>query len=489
MSVEVIIIILYFIFTIWIGFLAQRRISSSDSSVSDYYAAGRSIGTTVNSLAMMSALGSGGTFLALVGTIWNLGFSYFAWMFAGAIVGFPIASILVARALRNSKELTVSGFLNDRYSNSKFIKVYAPLVILGGSSMYLLSQLTAGGHITTYVTGLPYQWSLILIGIVFILYVSMGGMLAVTWTNVLQGGTMILIMLIIFVAGVINLPGGFGESFKIATETNQNLGTVSEPQRLLSSIGVFIVWATAVSITPHLIMRVFTSTSVKAARLSLNISMLIYATMLLVPAFIMIPFVPTLGEAALANNPPDMWLLLILEDILNPIFMGVIIAGLLAAVMSSTDALLLATSSAVTYDLYYKVINPSASRRKIIKVSMISTWVIGLIVIVLALNPPAFLIVLYTAAIGFMVSSFFAPMILGIWWKLANNKGAVAGMVAGSVSYLFTFFVLEMPTNTEILVSLPLSFIAMFLVSFMTKSETIELVAETKGYHSDIETI
>ena len=98
-----------------------------------------------------------------------------------------LASILVAKPLRNSRKVTVSEFLEHRYERSKVIKIAVPLVIIIGSGMYLMSQMKAGGLITSYVTGLSYEWGLIIIALVFIMYVSMGGMLAVTWTNLLQG--------------------------------------------------------------------------------------------------------------------------------------------------------------------------------------------------------------------------------------------------------------------------------------------------------------
>ncbi|WP_096189940.1 sodium:solute symporter family protein [Evansella halocellulosilytica] len=486
MTLELFIVILYLIFCVYLGFISQKSIAKSSSGVSEYYAAGQKIGTTVNALAMLSALGSGGTFLALVGTLWGLGMSYVGWMFAGAIVGFPVASILVARALRNSQQFTVSGFLNDRFYGSKFLKIAVPLVIVVGSGMYLMSQLTAGGLLTIYVTGLSYEWSLLIISLVFILYVSMGGMLAVTWTNVLQGGTIVLIVLLIGVVGLINLPENWSQFFLGAVSENEVLGSHGT---ISANLGVFITWAAAVCVAPHLIMRVFTASNVRSAKLSMNISMFIYATLLLVPFLIMIPYIPTLGEETLASHASDMWLLLIVEQFFGPIIMGIIIAGLLAAVMSSTDALLLATSSAVAYDLYNKVLNPDASREKILKVSMISTWIIGIIVMLLALNPPPFLIVLYTAAIGFMVCAFLAPMLLGIWWKKANTNGAIAGLTTGALTYLISFFFFDMTSNTEILIALPISFASMIVVSLLTKDSTVEGIAENKNYHRNIEEV
>ncbi|MBU8906941.1 sodium:solute symporter family protein [Desertibacillus haloalkaliphilus] len=483
-TVELSIMIIYLLFLIGLGLYSQRRISNSGSGVDDYYVAGRSIGTGVNSLAMLAALGSGGSFMAGAGTIWNLGFPFLAWMTVGSIVGFAISSILVAKPLRQSRKFTVSEFINDRYGGA-FFKMAIPIVIIIGSAMYLMSQMTAGGLIASYVTGLTYEWGLIIIVLVFIFYVSLGGMLAVTWTNVLQGAMMVFLIAAIIFGAITNLPMPWSEFVVSATNENPALGAVGVTVPIAAYIGAFVTWAAAVCVTPHLVMRIFTATDVRSAKLSLNISMLIYGLLMLGAALIIVPFIPLLGTSVLESHASDMWMLLIADQFFGPVVMGIITAGIMAAVMSSTDALLLAVSSAFAYDLYKGVINPKASQKKILRVSMMFTWVIGIVVMLLTLNPPAFLIVLYTAAVGFMVSALFSPLVLGIWWKRANRTGAIAGLVVGATSFFVSFFVLTLPYNSEILVSLPLSLITMMVVSKLTEQPSQEMIDKMKDYHSD----
>jgi len=433
---EITIIIIYILFCIILGFWSQKKISSSSEEMDDYYAAGRKVGTGANSLALMAALGSGGSFMAGPGTVWELGGPFLSWMTVGSIVGFTLASILVAKPLRNSKKVTVSEFINDRYEGSKFFMIAVPTVIIIGSGMYMMSQMKAGGLITSYVTGLSYEWGVILIALVFILYVSMGGMLAVTWTNILQGFLIIGITLALFIACIINLPSAWSVFFGETAAQRPSLGTIGATVPVAGYLGAFVTWATAVCVTPHLVMRIFTSTDARSAKLSLNVSMLIYGTLMLGVTFLTVPFLGMLGDSILQNNASDMWLLFVAENFFGPLLMGIFAAGLMAAVMSSTDSLLLAISSAIAYDLYKGVINPQADQRKTLVVSMIATWIIGLVIMVLTLNPPEYLVVLYTGAVGFMVAAFFVPMILGIWWKKANTPGAIVGLLFGGMSFL-----------------------------------------------------
>lgn len=468
MSLEIIIILIYMVSVIGVGIYSQMKVSSSENGINDYYAAGSNVGTIFNALAMMTALGSGGTFMALSGTVWTFGYSYFAWMFSGAVTGFFVASILVAKALRRSGKVTVPSYLEFRY-NSKPLMVLATVVVILGSSMYLISQMAAGGMITEYVTGFSYEISLIIVGFVFILYVSIGGMMAVTWTNIIQGALIILIGVFILFGGIMYLPTNYKDFFNQALIDNPSMGTI-DPQTIFASIGAFITWAAAASVTPHLIMRVFTAKNEKSAKLSMNIAMLLYSVLIIIPAFIVVPYINTLGAEILENYRSDMWLLLVVEELFSPLVIGLILAGLLAAVMSSTDSLLLAVSSAVSYDIYYRVFNNSASQKKIIVVSTIATWLIGIIVVIITLNPPEFIIVFYTGAVGFMVSSLFAPLVLGVWWKKASGFSAMVGLISGALVFWIFYLGFSMPSNSEVLIALPVSIIAMIIATIMRPS-------------------
>ncbi|WP_083465330.1 sodium:solute symporter [Thalassobacillus sp. C254] len=417
------------------------------------------------------------------GTIWNLGFPFLAWMTVGSVVGFSVASVLVAKPLRNSQKFTVSEFINDRFGGN-FFKIAIPVVIIIGSAMYLMSQMTAGGLIASYVTGLSYEWGLIIIVLVFIFYVSLGGMLAVTWTNILQGAMMIFLISSIVIAGVFHLPMDWPSFFVSTTSENPALASVGATLPVAAYMGAFVTWATAVCVTPHLVMRIFTASNVRSAKLSLNISMLIFGILMIGMGLVIVPYIPTMDATLLSNSPPDMWLLLIAEQFFGPVLMGIITAGIMAAVMSSTDALLLAVSSAFSYDLYKGVLNPNASRERVVKVSMAFTWVVGIVVMLLSLNPPAFLIVLYTAAVGFMVSSLFSPIVLGIWWKKASRAGAIIGLLTGSISFLICFIFFSMPYNSEILIALPVSLVSMYVVSLFSEKPSKQIIEKRDAYHS-----
>lgn len=175
---------------------------------------------------------------------------------------------------------------------------------------------------------------------------------------------------------------------------------------------------------------------------------------------------------------PDTLFLKLIEMYLPKVVGGFAVAAVMAAVMSTTDALLLAASSAVAHDIYAKFINPKASEKTIVKVGLYASWIIGLLALLFAFNPPKLLTMLYTAAIGLLGSTLFVPVVFGIWWKKATTQGALSSIAVGGISYLYLLWFTKMPALTHILVSLPLAFVTFAVVSIMTKQQDKALVDE-----------
>lgn len=465
------IVVLYFLVLVVIGVMAHRRVKGSTD---EFFVAGRSLGTFTNSWAFLASLASGGSVLATVGTGLALGWPYGSALLAGAPVGFVVASILVARPLRQLGRYTVPDYFRWRY-NSTIIAWTVPIIIVLASSAYIVAQLKGASIVASYVLGVDYRWGLWGAGIAFVLYVAIGGFLSVTWNDIFQG-----ILMVAAVAGfavaVLTAMDGYGASYNEAMDRFPNLGAFAALP-MASYVGALVTWAAAISVTPHVIMRVYSSKNVRSARISLNVAMLIFGAMMLMITFVLTPGAAVLmGDIDLSD--PDAVFFALSETVLNPLMQGVVAAAVLAAIMSTTAGLLMACNSAVAHDIYATLLKPDASEKSIVRVAGVTTWIIGIIAIVLAMNPPEFLVVLYTAAVGLLAASCFAPMVLGIWWSKATIAGAVAGLLAGSVSFAIAFVGFDMPASSEVLVGLPLSIAAMVVVSLATKPAAHESESE-----------
>ena len=294
MVIERVLVSLYLAACIGIGIYASRRVLVSRD---EYWVAGRRIGTTINSMAIMASLASGGSIIGVMGLAYSQGIPATLALFAGAVLGFPLASMLVAKQLRNFGKYTITDFLAFRYPSS-VVRYLVPSVIVVAFTIYIVAQLKAAGITANALLGIPYNTALVIATLVFVIYVSFGGMIAITWTDVIQG----ILMLIVVVGTAMAMMWRLGSPLELmrqATTVAPELGQVVD-QPVASYLGYFVIWATAIPVIPHIVMRVFTAKDADGARLSLNLAMLAYSVMILTAVLAIVP----VGSSFRASKTP-----------------------------------------------------------------------------------------------------------------------------------------------------------------------------------------
>jgi sodium/pantothenate symporter len=475
MILERALVLLYFAGCIGIGIAASRRVRGSGD---EYWVAGRRVGTWVNAMAIMAALASGGSIVGVMGLAYSQGIPATLALFAGAVVGFPLASLLVARALRNFGRYTITDFLGFRYP-SPIVTTLVPILIVVAFTIYTVAQLKAAGITAETLLGIPFEQALTLATLVFVVYVSFGGMVAVTWTDVFQGFLMLLVVLGTALWFLWDR-GSPLELMRQATSAAPELGKV-EHRPVASYLGYFAIWATAIPVIPHIVMRVFTARDAHGARLSLNVAMLAYSALILAAVFVIVP-VGKLAFPELADA--DQIFLKVMESRFPPVIRGMAVAAVLAAVMSTTDALLLACSSAISHDLLGSYLREKGSERLTSLVRVGTTWVIGLLALYWAYSPPALISQFYTAGVGLLSGSLFVPVVAGLWWKKANRTGGVLALVAGAFTYIAVHFqILPIPL-APILAALLASALAMALGGLLGPMDPRERIEAVEKLHA-----
>ena len=474
MLLERVLVGVYLAACIGIGIAVSKRVLSSRD---EYWVAGRRIGTVVNSMAIMAALASGGSIIGVMGLAYAQGIPATLALFGGAVVGFPLASILVARPLRNFGKFTITDFMSFRYPHA-VVRYLVPILIVAAFTIYIVAQLKAAGITAEALLGIPYETALALATLVFIIYVSFGGMVAITWTDVIQG----FLMLFVIMGTALVIVWRVGSPFEImsqATAVAPELGQVAN-RPVSSYLGYFIIWATAIPVIPHIVMRVFTARDARSARLSLNLSMLVYSVMILAAVLAIVPVgridFPGLQDA-------DQLFLRVMETQFPPLIRGIAVAAVLAAVMSTTDALLLACSSAISHDLLGGLLRARASERTMSLVRIGSTWVIGIAALLWAFSPPELITEFYTAGVGVLSASLFVPTIAGLWWKRANLAGGVGAVVSGAAVYILVQFGVIDVGLAPVVVALFASAAAMILGGLFGPRESREMVERIEALH------
>ena len=358
------------------------------------------------------------------------------------------------------------------------VRYLVPILIVAAFTIYIVAQLKAAGITAEALLGIPYNTALALATLVFIIYVSFGGMVAITWTDVIQG----FLMLFVVMGTALVIVWRVGSPFEImsqATAVAPELGQVAN-RPVSSYLGYFIIWATAIPVIPHIVMRVFTARDANSARLSLNLSMLLYSVMILAAVLAIVPVgridFPGLQDA-------DQLFLRVMETQFPPLVRGIAVAAVLAAVMSTTDALLLACSSAISHDLLGGLLKGRASERTMGLVRIGSTWVVGVAALLWAFSPPELITEFYTAGVGILSASLFVPTIAGLWWRRANLAGGVGAVASGAVVYVLVQFGVVDIGVAPVVVALFASAAAMILGGCFGPRESKEMVERIEALH------
>lgn len=551
--------ILFVAFTIvvyaGIGWLSRTMEASA------YYVAGREVPAVYNGMATAADWMSGASFVALAGGIYFGGYGYLA-LIVGWTGGYVLVNSLLAPYLRKFGCYTVPDFVGTRYGGN-LARFCAVVVLVVASFTYVTAQINATGTIASRALQIPFEVG-VWFGLLGILLCSMlGGMRAVTWTQVAQY-IVLIIAYLIPVVWMSNSQGfglipqfSYGEAVARVQELEPMLqlgaAAIETPPfggvKILSTphfepTGGMQSWSFATlamcmmmgtASLPHILMRYFTTTSVRDARKSVAYSLLfIFLLYFTAPALATLTKLqlldPNLASSIIGRSFDEVmqldWVqkwsavnMLWLSDgngdgilQLNEFFMradivvlatpeiaglpyvisGLVAAGGMAAAMSTADGLLLAIANALSHDLYYKIIDPQAETKTRLVVARILLVVIGALAAYIASMKLTGILGSVVWAFDFAMSGLFFPLVLGVWWKRANRQGAVAGMVLGFLSGTWYLYMTKFGDMTPWLgidnlrfgiIGASVSLIAMVVVSLMTEEpdeETQQMVDATR---------
>ncbi|MEW5919407.1 MAG: sodium:solute symporter family protein [Bacillota bacterium] len=470
---EFIITIIYLVVCVGIGVYYRRdAVRSRD----DYYVAGRGIGPWVNGFALTAVLSSAAAMMGFLGLSYKFGPIILLVGSGIATVYFILAQMLFVGPLRASAKYSTSDFLEARY-DSKGIRILTAIIILILFTGYIVPQLRGAGLVGEFILGIPYWQAMVLASLVFIVYVSIGGMWAVSITDFIQGAMMLAVMILVSAAVLMH----FGGTGSLIAQVLAVQPGYTQPHPALSKLTYFgYFFAICFPLcAPHVVMRSLTVRSKKVARQSAIIAAVACFFIYYIANYV-IPAGGHLLFPGLQN--PDMLIIRLIDYFFHPVVIGLFMAGIFAAMMSTVDGMLIAVSAAVSHDIIDRL-KPGISEPVLIRIAMVVVWVIGLIAMLLAVNPPAFIGVIVGWLVLGTASAFFFPVFLGIWWRRANKYGAYAGIIGGFVIYVILSVFFKFPMFGEAVISIPASGVLMVLVSLFTPHPSTAEVEFCESLH------
>ena len=422
--------IIYLAVLVIIGFHFYRR----SSHVDDYFLGGRKLGKWVAAISAQASDMSGWLLMGLPGAVYLKG-GPAVWIAVGLFIGNFFNWGLVARRLRVYTEktdaLTLSIFFENRFRDpSGLLRTFTALITLVFFTIYISSGLVASGKLFESVFGMDYTLAVTVGTVVIVAYTFLGGFLAVSWTDLIQG--MIMIFAIIVVPVFSYSEAGGIEGILVSMNTSHIPGGLI-PLTGIPSLAIIssLAWGLGYFGQPHILARFMGIESAvtisKARRIALGwvfISLMgaVAVGLISIPIF-----------RGLSGGEEEKVFIFLVNRLFNPWIAGVLLSAILSAVMSTIDSQLLVCSSNITEDFYLKVIRKNATEREQISLGRISVIMISLVAYLFALNPNATVLGVVAYAWGGFGAAFGPVVLFALFSRRTTWLSALSGMVTGTL--------------------------------------------------------
>ncbi len=478
--------IAYLIMMLAIGVIAYKRTSNS----TDYFLGGRSLGPWPAALSAGASDMSGWLLLGLPGYAYAAGFEAF-WLAGGLLIGTWANWLISAKRLRTysitTESLTLPEFLSRRFNdNSKLIQTISAFFILLFFLFYTSSGLVAGGKLFETVFGLDYTIAVIIGTVCVVSYTLFGGFLAVSWTDLVQGLLMSAALLIVPIAA---MNGGLGQLSSDLHNINPELLTLwndakGEPLSAIAIISL-AAWGLGYFGQPHILARFKATRSNKDLVTARRIAV-IWTALSMIGAMLvgLVGLIYVTNSGAPKLDDGEKIFMLLVNAMFHPVIAGILLAAILAAIMSTADSQLLVSSSAMAEDLYKQILKKDATSEEIVRVGRFAVILISLIALVLAMTPDSSVLGLVSYAWAGFGAAFGPAIVLSLYWPRMNRNGALAGIVVGGVTIvLWKQFTGGWFDVYEIVPGIILSTLSIVIVSLITG----EPEDEVKKQHAEFE--
>ena len=468
----------YIVAMIVIGLMAYR----ATANFSDYILGGRRLGSFVTALSAGASDMSGWLLMGLPGAIYLSGLSEM-WIAIGLIIGAWLNWLLVAGRLRVHTEvqhnaLTLPDYFSNRFNDQKkILRIASAFIILIFFAIYCASGMVAGARLFESMFDMSYSTALWVSAIATISYVFIGGFLAVSWTDTIQAGLMIFALLLTPVVVVLSFADI--NQLTLALEAARPQATDVIGDLSVVAIISLLAWGLGYFGQPHILVRFMAADSVKsipnARRIGMTWMILCLGGAVAAGFFGIAYFQQHPELASVVNANPETVFMELTKILFNPWIAGIILAAILAAVMSTLSCQLLVCSSTLTEDFYKSFLRKNASQKELVWIGRLMVLLIAMLAIWMAGNPESKVLGLVSYAWAGFGAAFGPLIILSLFWRRMTLNGALAGMIVGAIMVIVWKNFFSATELYEIVPGFLCSLIAIVVVSLLGKVPSEEI--------------
>lgn len=432
-------LVVYMTICLLLGVLAYRR----TATLGDFILGGRKLGSWVTALSAQASDMSGWLLMGLPGLAYVAGFDSI-WLIAGLVVGTWanwrfIAAKLRARTELLSDSLTLPDYFERRFGDrSRLLRTLSALFILVFFAFYTSAGFVAAGKLFESLFGLPYVEAMFFGSIVMLAYTFVGGFLAVSWSDVLQGSLMFFALLLVGVMGMA-LAGGPDAALAGLEARNPALldPFIGQGGQALGWIGIasLLGWGLGYAGQPHILARFMAIRRVEEMNTARRVAMGWVIVVLVAAAVVGMTGLLVLDEPLVGADSEKVFIFMSTR-LFHPVIAGICLSGILAAVMSTASAQLLVSSSAFAEDFYRGLVRPQAGARELLWVGRGAVLAIAMVAFLLGLDPQSKVLLLVSWAWAGFGAAFGPAIILSLYWERMSRNGALAGILVGGLTVI-----------------------------------------------------
>ncbi|MGI6083969.1 MAG: sodium/proline symporter [Acetivibrionales bacterium] len=498
---------IYIAVVIGIGLYFSKKASSSSDN---YLIGGRSLGPWVTAMGAEASDMSGWLLMGLPGVAYWFGLSDAIWTAIGLLIGTYLNWLFVAKRLRNytaiaSDSITIPDFFSNRFKEKKkVIATIASLFILIFFAVYAASCFVTVGKLFSTLFGTKYIYMMIAGALFVIFYTFIGGFLAESASDFMQGIVMFISLVLVLGVGISTAGGisvviekaksipGFLEFFGIAQPTLvdgvQQLESTGKP--LFGEAGKYgfltiistLSWGLGYFGMPQVLLKFMAIKKPEQLKLSRRVATVWCAISLFAAVAIGIIGRILYPDALLTQSSSESIFILMSMDSFIPIFAGFVMAGILAATISSSDSYLLIAASAVSKSIYHGILKKDADDKKVLGMTRITLLVISAFAMIIALDENSIIFKVVSFAWAGFGATFGPIMLFSLFWKRVTRSGAIAGMLSGGIM-VFVWYYLIKPIGGvfgiyELLPAFLVSCIAIVITSLLSDKPSREIERE-----------
>lgn len=431
--------VLYMGICLVLGVVAWRR----THSLGDFILGGRSLGSWVTALSAQATDMSGWLLMGLPGLAYASGFDS-VWLLLGLAAGTWLNWHWVAARLRELTErlgnsLTIPDYLERRFADdSRVLRMLSALVILVFFVFYTSAGFVAAGRLFEALFALPYWQSMLLGTLVMLSYTFLGGFLAVSWSDVLQGTLMFFALVLVAALGVSMVAGVSPLLERLQALDPEILDPfVADDGERLGLIGILslLAWGLGYFGQPHILVRFMAAKSPGHIATARKVAMG-WVIIVMAAAVIVGLTGRLLLDPPLLGTDTEKVFILMSTNFLHPVLAGLCLAGVMAAIMSTASAQLLVASSAFSQDLYRQWLRPAASATELLRVGRAAVLAIAGLAFWIALDPGSKVLDLVAWAWAGFGAAFGPAILLSLYWRGMTRGGAIAGVLVGGATVI-----------------------------------------------------